>query len=355
MCQIPNIGPVAAKQLIQTIGSAKEVLQTKQSTLQNIEGIGIVKAKSIANFNDYAIIDSEMKFIEKHGITPLFFQDEDKYPTQLKQCIDAPILLYYKGSIGLGKQKIVSIVGRRKNTDYGKRITQDLIEQLKEYNPIICSGLAVGIDGIAHKAALKNEMNTVAVLAHGLQTIYPPNHASMAKEMIVQGGLLTEYCSFEKAVKENFPSRNRIVAGMADVTIVVETDVKGGSMITANLANGYNKEVMAYPGSIYSDASSGCNLLIKSLKANMVTHADDVAEICGWKKQNKKNVQRQLFIDLTDTEKKVVELLQQHIQLSVDELTNSGISPAALAMATLNLEMNNILVMLPGKSYKLAE
>jgi DNA processing protein len=216
--------------------------------------------------------------------------------------------------------------------------------------------LAVGIDIIAHKAAIQQKLPTIGVLAHGLDRIYPTNHRGTAKEMVLNGGLLTEYISGTNPDKQNFPMRNRIVAGLADATIVIETDVKGGSMITANLANGYNREVLAYPGSIYSNASSGCHHLIKTLKANIITDANDIVELLNWDTTTKKvkPTQRELFIELSDDEKVIYKLLSTHEQLSIDEITfGSKLNPSQIAAAILGLEMQNIIAMLPGKIYKI--
>jgi DNA processing protein len=351
----PGIGPILGKALIHALGGAQEVMTAKLATLVKIEGVGLIKAKAIVDYADYDWIDEEIKFIQQHDIQFLYFQD-DNYPYRLKQCIDSPIVLFYRGNADLNNTKVVSIIGRRKNTEYGRRLCDDLIEKIAEYNPLIISGLAVGIDIIAHKAALQHQLQTIGVLAHGLDRIYPPHHRNTAKEMIAQGGLLTEYVSGTIPDKQNFPMRNRIVAGMADVTIVVETDVKGGSMITANLANGYNREVMAYPGSIFSNASSGCHQLIKSLKAHIITNATDLVELLNWENNTKKTKtpQRELFIELEPNEKIIYDLLQKHEVLSIDEITmQSKLSPSLIAAATLGLEMQNIIAMQPGKVYKL--
>jgi DNA processing protein len=350
---VPGIGPILAKQLINEIGSASDVMKSKSSILQKLDGVGSIKAKAIENFDNYGWIDDELKFIDDHKIKCLYFQDED-YPAKLKHCIDAPVVLFYKGEADINTPRIISIVGRRKNTEYGRKITEDLIEKLQEYRPLIVSGLAVGVDIIAHKSALANGLNTIGVLAHGLDRIYPPNHRNTAKEMIQQGGLLTEFISGTNPDKQNFPMRNRIVAGIADATIVIETDIKGGSMITANLANGYNREVMAYPGSVYSNASSGCHYLIKSMKAHLISEANDLIDLMGWEAKKKKAPQRELFIELSDNERIIFELLQKYEVLNIDEITfQSKLAPSHIAAATLSLEMQNIIVMQPGKVYKL--
>jgi DNA processing protein len=355
LSQVPQVGPVMAKQLMSILGSAEEVMKAKVKSLQKIEGIGEVRAKSIAAFDDYKAIEKEILFAEKHEIQILHINSE-AYPTQLKQCLDSPIALFYKGNADLNTDKIVSIIGRRQNTDYGKRITEEIVKQLKPYNPLIISGLAYGIDVIAHKAALQNGLQTVGVLAHGLDSIYPAAHKPIAKEMLAQGGLISEYFSGSKAAIENFPMRNRIVAGMSAVTIVVETDIKGGSMITANLANGYNKEVMAVPGSVFSNASSGCHHLIKTLKANMITSGNDIAALLNWESKSAKQKvkQRQLFIQLSASEQLIMDELQKQESVHIDDITiNTKLTPSEIAIATLNLEMQGIIGALPGKFFRL--
>jgi DNA processing protein len=355
LIHVPGIGPILGKALISALGTAQDVMTAKLATLVKIEGVGLVRAKAIVEYNDYDWIADEIKFIEQHDIQCLYFQD-DNYPYRLKQCLDSPILVFYRGNTNVNNTKVISIIGRRKNTEYGRKLCEDLLEKIADYKPLIISGLAVGIDIIAHKAALQNNLQTIGVLAHGLDRIYPPHHRNTAKEMLEQGGLLTEYISGTNPDKQNFPMRNRIVAGMADATIVVETDVKGGSMITANLANGYNREVMAYPGSIFSNASSGCHQLIKSLKAHIITNATDLIDLLGWENTTKKTKapQRELFIELEPNEKIIYELLQKHEVLNIDEITHySQLPPSQIAAATLGLEMQNIIAMQPGKVYKL--
>jgi DNA processing protein len=269
--------------------------------LSSVEGVGPIRSKAFKDKNVLKKAEEMLIQHDKEGIEILFYKHAS-FPKRLVQCEDAPIILYYKGTANLNAQKMLAIIGTRKNTEYGRKITEDLLEKLKEHQPLIISGLAVGIDIIAHKAAIQQKLPTIGVLAHGLDRIYPTNHRGTAKEMVLNGGLLTEYISGTNPDKQNFPMRNRIVAGLADATIVIETDIKGGSMITANLANGYNREVLAYPGSIYSNASSGCHHLIKTLKANIITDANDIVELLNWDTTTKKvkPTQRELFIELSD-------------------------------------------------------
>lgn len=352
---VPNIGSVQARLLLQQL-SPKEIFSAKPSTLQKIEGLGEVRVRSIKKFNDFARAEKEIDFIEKYKITSFFITDEH-YPRRLLNCYDPPTMLYYRGNADLNASKIIAIVGSRSHTDYGAAITEKLIGDLAGTDILIVSGLAYGIDALSHKSALKNKLPTVGVLAHGLDKIYPPENTFMAKEMVQQGGLLTEFVSKTRPDRHNFPSRNRIVAGISDATIVVETDIKGGSMITAELANGYNKDVFAVPGKTTDKKSSGSNHLIKNNKAVLLTDAQQLLEAMGWQEEKKKSggkKTRDLFIELTKEEKTIVNLLNDSGQLAIDEINHkSGLSSSAVAGAILNLEMQNVIQTLPGKIYKL--
>ncbi len=351
---IPNIGCVQSKILIDHYGNAENVFKAKRKELSAIENIGLVRAGNIKSFEDFATAETEIKFIEKYKIQPLFITDK-KYPQRLLHCYDSPTLLYYRGNADLNTSKIVTVIGTRGNTDYGKQVTEKLINELKELNVLVVSGLAFGIDAIAHKSALQNGLETVAVLAHGLHTIYPRQHKNMAKEIIEQGGLLTEFRSEEQPDKHNFPKRNRIVAGMADATIVIETAVKGGSMITAELANNYNRDVFAVPGKISDAKSVGCNYLIQSNKAVLFSDAKELMESLGWqsKKVNKK-IQTELFIELSNDEKAIMSILKEKETTHIDEINiRSSLNSSSIAAAILNLELQNIITGLPGKMYKI--
>jgi DNA processing protein len=355
---IPNIGPVQAKILLQHC-NAEEIFHAKKSYLEKIEGIGPIRAASIVSFKDFSKAEEEIRFIEKYKIKILFVTDKD-YPQRLLNCYDSPTLLYYKGGADLNATKIVAIIGTRSHTDYARHVTDKLIKELATQNITVVSGLAFGVDAIAHKAAVKNDLPTIGVLGHGLDQIYPPEHAGLAKDMIKHGGgLLTEFRSKTKPDKHNFPTRNRIVAGMSDATIVIETGVKGGSMITAELANSYNKDVFAIPGKITDTKSTGCNYLIKNNKAMLLTDAAELIQTMSWldkaKSNKEKRSQRKLFIELTAEEKIVVAILNENETANIDEINlKSGLSSSAVAGAILNLELQNVVVSLPGKLYRLA-
>jgi DNA processing protein len=352
---VPNIGNVHAKALVNIYGDAESIFKAKRKELESIEGIGTVRAKSIKEFESFLSSKEEIEFIEKYKITPLFITDE-KYPKRLLNCYDSPVLLYYRGNADLNVSKVISIVGTRLNSDYGKSICEQLIEDLAEENILVISGLAFGIDTIAHKAALKNNLQTVAVLAHGLDRIYPAQNKTLAKQMAEQGGLLTEFISNTNPDKQNFPRRNRIVAGISDAVVIIESSKKGGSLITAELGNSYNKDVFAIPGRANDIKSEGCNYLIRNNKAALITCADDLLENMGWKEQTKLSPkkQRELFIELTTDEKIIVDILQQQPSIQIDELYfKSGLSSSATACALLTLEMQSVVSSLPGKVYKL--
>ena len=351
----PNIGDVHAKSLVNAFGDAQSVFKAKKKDLEHMEGIGIVRAGSIKAFNDFTSSENEIKFIEQYKITPLFINDP-QYPQRLLNCYDSPTLLYYRGNADLNCSKIISIVGTRNNSDYGKTVCEKLIEDCSNENILVVSGLAFGIDTIAHKAALKNNLPTVGVLAHGLDRIYPAQNKSLAKQMAIQGGLLTEFISQTNPDKQNFPKRNRIVAGMSDAVIVIESGKKGGSLITAELGNGYNKDVFAIPGRTTDSKSEGCNYLIKTNKASLINNAEDLLEMMNWKPVAKTVIskQRALFIELSPDEKIVIDILQQQSQVQIDELYfKSGLNSSAVAAALLMLEMQNVIACLPGKIYKL--
>ena len=352
---VPNIGAVHAKILIELYGSAGEIFRARKSDLDKIEGIGMVRAKSIKDFNDFSRAEEEIDFIEKYKIRSLFLTDPD-YPRRFLNCYDPPTLLFYKGKADLNAARTIGIVGTRNNTDYGKQVTEKLIKDLASQNVIIISGLAFGIDSIAHKAAVKNDIPTVGALGHGLDTIYPSENAGLAKDMIKHGGgLITEFFSKTKPDKHNFPQRNRIVAGLCDATIIVETNLKGGSMITADLANGYNRDVFAIPGRITDSKSSGSNYLILNNKAILLTDAQELIDIMGWEaRKPKTKKQKELFIELSPEEKIIIEMLQEKDSAHIDEINfRSGQSNSSVAAAILNLELQGVIVSLPGKIYKL--
>ena len=357
LAEVPYIGCVHAKILVQHFGGAEKIFQAKQSTLEKIDGIGEVRARSIKQFADFSKAEEEIKFIEKFKIRSLFINDNE-YPQRLLHCYDSPTLLFYKGTADLNASKIVAIVGTRTHTDYSKKILDKLVAELSVQNVLIVSGMAFGVDAFAHKSAIRNNLATVGVVAHGLDQIYPPDHAGLAKDILKDGGgLLTEFRSKTKPDKHNFPTRNRIVAGMSDATIVIESGIKGGSMVTAELANGYNKDVFAIPGKLTDSKSAGCNHLIKSNKAMLLTDAQQLIEMMGWEERSRKSEvrsQKEIFIALSKEEKIIVDILNEKETVHIDEINlRSGLSMSTIAAAILNLELQNVVNGLPGKMYTL--
>ena len=355
---VPNIGTVQAKILLQHC-EPEEIFHAKKTFLEKIEGIGPVRAQSIKDFKDFSRAEEEIRFIHKYNINPLFISDP-AYPRRLLNCYDAPTLLYYKGEADLNASRIINIIGTRNHTEYARQVIEKLVSDLSTARLSIVSGLAYGVDALAHRTAIKFGLPTVGVMAHGLDKMYPPEHSGLAKEMLQHGGgLLTEFKSRTKPDKHHFPSRNRLVAGMCDATIVIETDTKGGSMITAELANGYNRDVFAFPGRISDNRSSGCHYLIRTNRAQLLTNAEELLETMGWNDQHKSSaktrIQKELFIELSPEEKKIIALLQEKKNTPIDELNlRSGLSSSSVAAAILRLELENVIVSLPGKLYRLS-
>lgn len=351
---VKDVGVVTARKLIDHYGSATAVFNAPLKDLKSLSGLGEVRSKA---FKDEAILhraEEELKYVEKNSVGVLWVKDED-YPKRLAACTDAPILLYYTGKADVNAAKVVAVIGTRKYTDYGQRTCEQLLEELKDSGILIMSGLAAGIDTIAHKAAMQSNLPTIGVLGHGLDKMYPAANKNLARDMQEQGGVMTEYASGTIADRAHFPMRNRIVAGMSDVTVVIESDIKGGAMITARIADSYNRDVAAFPGRIYDNKSSGCNELIRTNIANMITSADDLLELMNWKGDTKaKPVQKQLFINLNQEEQTVFDLLNGKDHVHADELLHkSSLTSSMLASTLLMMEMQGLVKALPGKYYRL--
>lgn len=353
---LDGIGDVLAKNLIAYCGNAEQIFKTSKSQLEKIPGIGVVLAKAISQHKTVLErAEKEIAFIEKNAIQALFFTDKN-YPQRLKHCYDSPVMLYYNGNGDLNAEKIVSVVGTRTPSIYGKLMAEKLIAELKDSGCLIVSGLAYGIDITAHKAALDNGLNTIGVVAHGLDKLYPAAHFNYAEKMIQQGGLLTDFISETNPDRENFPKRNRIVAGMCDALVVVESKRGGGSLITATIANAYNKDVFAFPGKANDTLSEGCNGLIKTNKANLIESTADLLYIMNWveSEKKKKNQQIPLLLNLNTEEQIIVDAFENKTQLHVDEIcvaTNLPISKTSANL--LQLEFSNVIKSLPGKMYQL--
>ncbi|MET0243143.1 MAG: DNA-processing protein DprA [Flavitalea sp.] len=354
--EVPTIGHVHAKSLIDHFGNAENIFKANAKQLLEADGINATNAKNIRQFRDFKQAEDEIKFIQKYKIKTISMNDVE-YPDQLLNCYDPPILLFYRGNTDLRHTRMISIIGTRSNTEYGRSTTEKLVEILKPYNVVIVSGLAFGIDAIAHRAAIKHEIPTVGILAHGLDTLYPPEHTSLAKSMVKNGGLLTEFKSNTKPDKHNFPSRNRIAAGLSKSTVVIESGIKGGSLITADLAFGYHREVYAVPGKTTDIKSRGCNQLIKSQKATILSDPEEFPDLMGWNDQtvNRNRRLRLPFDDLTEHERILVKILEDNKALHIDELMfMSGLSSSVTASAVLTLELKCVVNQLPGKRVTLS-
>ncbi|RYZ56374.1 MAG: DNA-protecting protein DprA [Sphingobacteriales bacterium] len=354
LTDVPYIGYVQAKLLVEQFGSAEAVFRAPPGLLEKISNMGAARAASIKRFRDFRAAEEEIKFITKYKIEPLFLTNS-RYPKQLLNCDDAPTMLYYRGNADPSASRMISIVGTRSGTDYGKRITDKMVQALAGYGVTIVSGLAFGIDAWAHKAAIKYDIPTIGVLAHGLDTIYPPEHTPLARNMLKNGGLLSEFRSNTKPDRYNFPSRNRIVAGMCEALIVIETGTKGGSLITADLALGYCRDVFAFPGKITDTRSQGCNKLIAINAAALLTEPEQFIEAMGWNDKQKKQPQpKELFDNLTENEQKIVDMLKETAPMHIDELkVRSGLSAGTTASVILALELRSIITTLPGKRLNL--
>lgn len=353
LTKIPKVGPVTAKNLVSYCGGIQNVFEARKKELLTVPGVGPGIAKHILEKDYFKEAEAELEFIENQGIQLLSFLDE-AYPHRLKPLDDAPLLLYYKGTADLNHPRIVSIIGTRKPSTLGVATCEQLVEELADYGVMIVSGLAYGIDVTAHKKSIERDIATVGVLGHGLKQIYPSQHRSIAQRMIENGGLLTEFTSDTKVEREHFPMRNRIVAGMCDAVVVVETAKRGGSMITAMIANEYNKDVFAFPGRINDLSRQGCNHLIKTHKAALIESAKDIGYIMRWEEQQNVGIQRQLFVELDDQEQKIVDLLKENNEMGIDKLSyETKLHSSRLASILLNLEFQGIIKTMPGKRYLL--
>ncbi|MFM7768320.1 MAG: DNA-processing protein DprA [Bacteroidota bacterium] len=351
---IEGVGDVLARQLISYCGGVDAVFKERKKALVKIPGIGPKTAAAIANFKDFKKAEKELEFIHKHKIRVFFYTDAD-YPARMKNCHDAPLILYFKGSESLDARRMIAVVGTREATDYGKDQTKNICLELGRAGATIVSGLAYGIDITAHRTCIEHGIPTIGVVAHGLDRIYPQQHTSTARKMINLGGILTENPSGTIPDRENFPKRNRIIAGLCDAVIVTEAAKTGGALITADIANSYNRDVFAVPAKVIDLQSEGCNNLIKTHKAALIQSAQDVLYIMDWKEDttSKKQKQIELFHDLNKDEKACLSILTNDAGVYVDEIAISLSKTQSLTAALLlNLELKGIIQCLPGKKYK---
>lgn len=358
LTQVPGIGVVWGRNLLKAAGTAVDVFRRKDELYELIPGI---TKRIIAALDCPDVLlraEKEYEFISKKNIRCLTINDKE-YPSRLRECVDAPIVLYFKGNTDLNNYHVIDIVGTRNITDYGKNLCERFISELKEICPgvLIVSGLAYGVDIYAHRAALSNNLPTVGVLAHGLDRIYPATHRKTAVDMLDNGGLLTEFITGTTPDRYNFVARNRIVAGMSDATIVIESALKGGSLITAEIANGYNRECFAFPGRSLDEFSQGCNRLIRENKACLIECAEDFVESMGWNFANNNNksvIAPTLFPELSNEEQIVVSLLESHGISQINTLVVEANIPVNKMNALLfELEMKGLVRVLAGGMYQL--
>ena len=355
----PGIGHIGAKRLIDGIGSAVDVFGHRNELPELLPGVNSSVIAALDCPAAFLRAEREMEFVEKNRLTCLTLRDET-YPSRLRECEDAPIVLFFKGNTDFNRLHVINMVGTRRATEYGKQFCADFVHDLSVLLPdvLIVSGLAYGIDIHAHRAALADNMSTVAVLAHGLDRIYPSVHRKTAVDMLANGGLLTEFLSETTPDRHNFVSRNRIVAGMCDATIVVESAAKGGSLITADLADGYHRDCFAVPGRVTDAASIGCNRLIRDNKAALVQSAEEFVKTMGWASAEPAakaaGIQRNLFPELTDEEELVVRILTHQGDLHINALVVEADIPVN-RMSTLlfELEMKGMVKVLVGGVYRL--
>ena len=353
--RVPNLGDTSAKKLLQLVGSAEGIFKEKKSNLLKIDGIGALKLKELYAAPLLDAAEKEIEFIEINSISYSFFKDEN-YPERLKHCLDGPILMFYKGAINLQNRKILSIVGTRNVTTYGTRFCEKLIEELAPINPIIVSGFAYGIDITAHRAAIKHGLQTIGCLAHGLNQIYPKVHKKYITQVEQNGGFISEFWSDDAFDRTNFLKRNRIIAGMSEATIVVESAEKGGSLVTADIANSYSREVFAVPGRTTDSQSQGCNDLIKTQQARLLTSAADIIYMLGWKLDDltPKPIQKQLFVELSAEEEVIFEFLKGREKELLDSIAlNCKIPTHKVSVLLLSMELKGVIRPLPGKLFQL--
>jgi DNA processing protein len=349
-----GVGDINAKKLISYCGSAKNVLKEKHFRLEKINGFGKSTIQSLLDVENLKAAEKELKYIQQNNIETLYFEAEN-YPEKLKHCIDAPILLFKEGNFDLKKGPVISIVGTRNITTYGRDFCEKLISDLKEYHPTIVSGFAYGVDICAHKAAVKNGLQTIGVLAHGFEEIYPKSHKKYVAEIHKNGGFLSDFWHDEIIIRENFLKRNRVVAGISEATIIIESADKGGSLVTADIANSYNRDVFAVPGRTTDNYSKGCNDLIRRNKAAVLTSANDLIEMLNWdvKQQIAKPIQKQLFVEFNELEQQVYDFLFQNGKELLDIIAMSCDIPIHKTTTILfNLEMKGVVKPLPGKLFE---
>lgn len=353
LLKVEGVGDIMAKKLLTHFGKAETVFTTKTNQIAAIDGVGSVLLKNLKDKSIFEKASKELDFIKANDIKVSFYQDEN-YPERLKHCFDSPVLIFSAGNINLKNKRIISIVGTRQITSYGTDFCRKLIEDLAPLDPVIVSGFAYGVDIVAHQIAMENNLQTIGVLAHGLNQIYPKTHKKYVAKMEENGGFITEFWSSSNPDKENFVRRNRIVAGMTEATIVIESADKGGSLITANLANDYNRDVFAVPGRVTDKYSQGCNDLIKTQKASVLSSAADLIYMLNWDIEKKvKSIQKSLFVDLEPDEQKVYDFLIKNGKELLDIIALQCDFPIfKISGVLLSMELKGVIRPLPGKLFE---
>ncbi len=352
--KVPNLGDSSIKKMVRSVGSAVGVLQEKPQNLLKIDGIGTTKIKELHNPKYQKMADQEIAFIEAEQLQ-YYIYDTPDYPEKLKYCIDSPVVLFSRGHIQLKGRKMLSIVGTRKVTSYGVRFCEELIEALVPFDPVIVSGFAYGVDITAHKAAVKNQLTTIGCLAHGLNQIYPKVHQKYVASIEENGGFFTDFWSTDTFDRKNFLGRNRIIAGLSEATIVIESAAKGGSLVTAEIANAYHREVFAVPGRAYDTVSKGCNMLIQKKQAHMLTSAEDLIHKLAWQQTapTTPSIQKQLFVTLEKEELQIYNFLKSNGKELLDVIAlRCAIPTFRVAAVLLTMELKGVIRPLPGKLFE---
>jgi len=352
---IPRIGDISARKLVSHFGSVEAIFAEPYRNLCKIPGIGSGLAKYITDRSYLKIAEKEEEYVVQHNIRTYFYLDND-YPFRLRQCDDSPVTFFFKGSCDLNSPKILSVVGTRNATSRGRDLCDNIIGSLAERHPdlIVVSGLAYGIDIAAHKAALAHNLQTIGVLGHGFLTIYPSVHRSTADAMLRNGGLLTDFVSNTLPEKNNFIKRNRIIAGLSDATLLIESGLKGGALITSDIANSYNRDVFAVPGRPDDQWSAGCNDLIKRNKAALAESAEDIAYLLRWEPEKPaKAVQTTLFSEMDETEQRIFDLIRKEGEVTIDQICRDlDIPISKLSSRLLQMEFRGLVKCFPGNVYR---
>lgn len=352
LTRTPGIGDILAKRLLNSIEEVTQLKGISRKQLRSIVGINNLDPALFFRKENMIAAERELKFIEKNGVNALYYRDSD-YPVRLKQCLDAPIILFQKGNIRFSRQPVISIVGTRQLTSRGKEFCELLIEELVPFNPIIVSGFAYGTDITAHKACISKNLQTIACLAHGFQTLYPKVHQPYVEPIKEHGGFYTDFWSSDDFLPLNFLKRNRIIAGLSEATIIIESAQKGGSLVTADIANSYDREVFAVPGRPEDRLSAGCNDLIKTHRAHLISKPSDVPYLLNWNLKTESNIQTKLFHDLDKIQKQIHDHLLISGKQMIDQIAiECEIPTHKLASCLMEMELMGVIRALPGKNFE---